>query len=92
MSLPVVGSITAEEQIIDIATANIDILVTTEPVASVEIVTDGALGPVLTEIVTGPQGPPGLQNVFIQESDPSKDENGNTIWGMNELNRIWIPT
>lgn len=40
--------------------------------------------------VPGVQGAPGLQNVYAQLADPSKDELGNTIWGAEETGFIWI--
>lgn len=57
------------------------------PVAtSVTVQTAGAVGPLLTAIETGPQGRPGLQNVFVQSNDPAV-ENG---WGPEQTNYIWI--
>jgi hypothetical protein len=42
--------------------------------------------------VPGIQGPPGVQNLYVQSDDPSKDGNGNTIWGTEQTNYIWIQT
>ena len=43
------------------------------------------------EIVTeGPQGRPGLQNVFVSETNPALDENGNVVWGAEQKNFIWV--
>ena len=45
---------------------------------------------VVRVVTRGPQGPAGLQNVFVSETDPSKDENGNLIWGPEQQNFVWI--
>jgi hypothetical protein len=42
--------------------------------------------------VPGIQGPPGVQNLYVQSDDPRKDGNGNTIWGTEKTNYIWIQT
>lgn len=39
---------------------------------------------VVTIEVPGPQGPPGVQNVYVQSTDPS------TGWGVEEENYVWI--
>lgn len=45
------------------------------------------VGPNVAEVaVPGPQGPPGLQNVFVQPTDPSAG------WGAGQTNFIWIQT
>lgn len=45
----------------------------------------------VVEIVTqGQQGRPGLQNVFVSETNPALDENGNVVWGAEQKNFIWV--
>jgi hypothetical protein len=61
---------------------------TTTP--NVELTVQNEVG--VVEVTTpGPQGPAGLQNVYVQATDPSKDSNGDTVWGSAETNYIWIP-
>lgn len=58
-----------------------------QPVSTVTITADS--GPEVLQIeVPGPQGPPGLQNVYIQTNDPSIEYS----WGMDEKDFIWIQT
>jgi hypothetical protein len=38
--------------------------------------------------IPGPQGPPGLQNVYVQTTDPAVQYS----WGAAEANYIWIQT
>ena len=43
------------------------------------------------EIITaGTQGQPGVKNVYVQPNDPSLNENGDRIWGMEEKGFIWV--
>lgn len=44
-------------------------------------------GPEILEVqVAGPQGPPGLQNVYIQSNDPAVEFG----WGAEEAGFVWI--
>lgn len=70
--------------------AEISLTVSATPVAAVNISGTPATTNVVQVQVPGAQGPPGLQNVFVQSTDPSKDGSGNTIWGSAETNYIWI--
>lgn len=45
---------------------------------------------VVRVVTQGPQGPAGLQNVFVSATDPSKDKDGNLIWGPEQENFVWI--
>lgn len=40
--------------------------------------------------VPGMQGPAGNQNVFSGTTDPSKDVDGNTVWGAEEEGNVWL--
>ena len=40
--------------------------------------------------VPGLQGPAGNQNVYTGTNDPSKDADGNTIWGAEETGNVWL--
>lgn len=66
--------------------ADDELVSTTEfgTISQVNIVVEGQS---VTEVVTaGPQGPPGLQNVYIQTNDPSVEFN----WGPEEEGFVWI--
>jgi anion-transporting ArsA/GET3 family ATPase len=91
MGLADIASFTVENTTIAVEDVTASVVVSVEPAMEIQVTTETTVGPVLTEIVTGPQGPPGAQNLYVQAADPSKDENGNTIWGAAETNYIWIP-
>lgn len=88
MSLPNVAKIIAEDQTITIETVNTGVSVVVPTLDEIVIRTEASPGPVIKEIVTGPQGAPGLQNVYIQADDPSNVPGSE--WGAAETGFIWI--
>lgn len=87
MSLPNVATIVAEDQTISIETVQTGVSVVVPEVTEIVITTEAGLGPVVKELVTGPQGPAGLQNVYVQTDDPAIEYG----WGMEQKDFIWIP-
>ena len=55
-----------------------------QDVQTVEIVVDGEVATAQVE-VPGPQGPAGLQNVYVQANDPSAEYG----WGPEQEGFIW---
>lgn len=53
-------------------------------------ITSDSLAEIVEVQVPGMQGPRGVQNVYVSQTDPSKDELGNTIWGEEQEGYVWI--
>ena len=82
-----IGSVqvdTHPEVVLGVVPTNIDIEMETD-VTNIEIV-DNTDVEVVEVQVPGPQGPPGLKNVYIQENDPSVEYD----WGMEQAGYVWI--
>lgn len=73
--------------VFDITGISIDdgTVVTLENPVTVVNTTLNAVESVVVE-VPGMQGPPGVQNVYVQENDPAVEFG----WGMEEKGYIWI--
>jgi hypothetical protein len=70
-------NVSAPVTTISVVTALTDQIITITPPATTEVV----------EVQTaGPQGAPGLQNVYIQSTDPAQQFG----WGPAQTNFVWI--